>query len=179
MIRKRQLCSILDGVRLLLIREERTPVQLGKQAEPFPVSADTSLLVAPSTDLGYAATAYGIQGATVDASHTLLSETTSAAGVYVGMTRGRETNRLHVVVENLADARAQFIKAMERDPAHRDFDHATAQASKSYVTSSRRSRPTRRTSNGRQRNECGSSLAPFERDLYRRDPRRERLTRGM
>src|SRR5699024_9081483 len=46
--------------------------------------------------LSYAATAYGVQGATVDASHTVLSEATSAAGVYVGMTRGRQTNRLHI-----------------------------------------------------------------------------------
>ncbi|GLJ63398.1 MULTISPECIES: MobF family relaxase [Microbacterium] len=78
--------------------------------------------------LSYAATAYGVQGATVTASHTVLSEATSAAGVYVGMTRGREANRLHVVAESLADARAQFIEAMERDPADRGLDHATAQA---------------------------------------------------
>ena len=78
--------------------------------------------------LSYAATAYGVQGATVNASHTVLSEATSAAGVYVGMTRGREQNRLHVVAGNLAEARAQFIDAMQRDPADRGLDHATAQA---------------------------------------------------
>lgn len=78
--------------------------------------------------LSYAATAYGVQGATVDSSHTVLSEATSAAGVYVGMTRGRETNRLHVVAADIADARVQFIAAMERDPADRGLDHATAQA---------------------------------------------------
>ncbi len=78
--------------------------------------------------LSYAATVYGVQGATVDASHTVLSEATSAAGVYVGMTRGRETNRLHIVAEDMADARAQFVDAMERDPADRGLDHATQQA---------------------------------------------------
>ena len=78
--------------------------------------------------LSYAATAYGVQGATVGSSHTVLSEATSAAGVYVGMTRGREANRLHVVAEDMADARAQFIEAMERDRADRGLDHATAQA---------------------------------------------------
>lgn len=41
--------------------------------------------------LSYAATAYGVQGTTVDGSHTVLSEATSAAGVYVGMTRSRST----------------------------------------------------------------------------------------
>lgn len=78
--------------------------------------------------LSYAATAYGVQGATVDASHMVLTEATSAAGVYVGMTRGREMNRLHMVAADLADARAQFIEAMERDLADRGLDHATAQA---------------------------------------------------
>ena len=38
--------------------------------------------------LSYAATAYGVQGATVATSHTILSEAISVAGVYVGMTRG-------------------------------------------------------------------------------------------
>ena len=78
--------------------------------------------------LSYAATAYGVQGATVDASHMVLTEVTSAAGVYVGMTRGREMNRMHMVAADLADARAQFIEAMERDLADRGLDHATAQA---------------------------------------------------
>ncbi|MFT3860053.1 hypothetical protein [Micropruina sp.] len=64
----------------------------------------------------------------VDASHTMLSEATSAAGVYVGMARGCDDNHLHVVAEDLAGARAQFIEAMERDPADRGLDHATAQA---------------------------------------------------
>ncbi|WP_241698567.1 hypothetical protein [Flaviflexus huanghaiensis] len=84
--------------------------------------------VAEHAHLSYAATAYGVQGATVTASHTMLSEATSAAGVYVGMTRGREQNRLHVVAEDIADARAQFIDAMERDSADRGLDHATVQA---------------------------------------------------
>lgn len=75
--------------------------------------------------LSYAATAYGVQGATVNEAHTVLTEATSAAGVYVGMTRGRQTNRLHIVAADMADARAQFIEAMERDPADRGFDHAT------------------------------------------------------
>ncbi|WP_454116405.1 MobF family relaxase [Microbacterium aurum] len=78
--------------------------------------------------LSYAATAYGVQGATATTSHTVLTDTTSAAGVYVGMTRGREANRLHIVAESMAEARAQFVDAMERDPADRGLDHATTQA---------------------------------------------------
>ncbi|RXW33483.1 MobF family relaxase [Propioniciclava flava] len=82
--------------------------------------------------LSYAATAYGVQGATVDASHTILSEATTAAGIYVGMTRGREQNRLHVVAVDMADARAQYIDAMEHYPADRGLDHA-ARAAKEAV----------------------------------------------
>ena len=78
--------------------------------------------------LSYATTAYGVQGATVDTAHTILSEATTAANVYVGMTRGSDTNQLHVVAEDLADARAQFNDAMEHDPADRGLDHATTQA---------------------------------------------------
>ncbi|TYR21050.1 AAA family ATPase [Corynebacterium urealyticum] len=84
--------------------------------------------VSEHAHLSYAATAYGVQGTTVNTSHTFLSEATSAAGIYVGMTRGRKNNRLHVIAENLADARGQFVTAMQRDPADRGLEHATAQA---------------------------------------------------
>ncbi|MDR0594846.1 MAG: AAA family ATPase [Bifidobacteriaceae bacterium] len=84
--------------------------------------------VAEHAHLSSAATAYGVQGATVTTSHTVLTDATSAAGIYVGMTRGRETNHLHVTAENLTEAKAQFIEAMERDPADRGLDHAAAQA---------------------------------------------------
>jgi hypothetical protein len=84
--------------------------------------------VAEHTHLAYAATAYGVQGATVAGSHTVLSDQTSAASVYVGMTRGRTVNLLHVVAEDLADARQQFVAATGRDRADRGLDHATTTA---------------------------------------------------
>jgi hypothetical protein len=78
--------------------------------------------------LSYAATAYGVQGVTVPASHTILTDSMGGAAVYVGMTRGRETNTLHIVAEGMADARAQFIAAMERDRADRGLADATERA---------------------------------------------------
>ncbi|QEA30482.1 AAA family ATPase [Microbacterium sp. CBA3102] len=78
--------------------------------------------------LSYAATAYGVQGATVTGSHTILTDTTSAAGVYVGMTRGREQNLLHVVAESQEQARKQFVAAMERGRADRGLTDATERA---------------------------------------------------
>lgn len=78
--------------------------------------------------LSYAATAYGVQGATVTGSHTILTDATSAAGVYVGMTRGREQNLLHVVAESQEQAREQFVAAMDRDRADRGLTDATERA---------------------------------------------------
>ncbi|VEG29963.1 hypothetical protein [Actinomyces howellii] len=78
--------------------------------------------VAEQTHLSHAATADGVQGATVDASHTILSETISAAGVYVRMTRGSETDRLHVAAEDRADARLDAQSAAH----HAEDDQNTA-----------------------------------------------------
>ncbi|MCT2181657.1 AAA family ATPase [Brevibacterium casei] len=78
--------------------------------------------------LSYAATAYGVQGVTVPASHTVLTESMGGAAVYVGMTRGRNENTLHLVAESMADACAQFIEAMERDRADRGLAEATQRA---------------------------------------------------
>ena len=49
--------------------------------------------------LGYAATAHGHQGDTVDVSYTLVSTATTHRGLYVGATRGRSENRLHVITD--------------------------------------------------------------------------------
>jgi conjugative relaxase-like TrwC/TraI family protein len=84
--------------------------------------------VTDDAHLAYAGTAYGVQGATVNAAHTLLSDALDAAGVYVGMTRGRETNRLHIVASDLADAKQQFVDALARDRADRGLEDATERA---------------------------------------------------
>ncbi len=84
--------------------------------------------VAEHAHLSYAATAYGVQGVTVTGSHTIPTEAISAAGVYVGMTRGREQNLLHVVAESQEQAREQFVAAMERDRADRGLTDATERA---------------------------------------------------
>ena len=84
--------------------------------------------VAEHAHLAYAVTAYGVQGTTVDVSHTVLSDALDAAGVYVGMTRGRHTNVLHVVATDLADAREQFTEALTRDRADRGLNAATVAA---------------------------------------------------
>lgn len=84
--------------------------------------------VAEHVHLAYASTAYGVQGVTVPVSHTILTDAMTGPAVYVGMTRGEHTNRLHIIADNLAEAREQFIDAMERDRADRGLTNATEQA---------------------------------------------------
>lgn len=93
--------------------------------------------VAEHVHLAYASTAYGVQGATSEVAHAVVNSSTSgafeslgldAAGIYVGLTRGREANLLHVVAADVEEAREQFASAMERDRADRGLEHAARTA---------------------------------------------------
>ena len=68
--------------------------------------------------LGYASTAHGVQGETVDVSYTLVSRATTHRSLYVGATRGREANHLAVITEapDLDDARdtLEWVLANDR-----------------------------------------------------------------
>ena len=50
--------------------------------------------------LGYATTIAGAQGRTVDAGHVVVTPRTTSASLYVGMTRGSESNHAHVVCDS-------------------------------------------------------------------------------
>ena len=89
--------------------------------------------VTEDVHLAYAVTAYGVQGTTVNASHTVLTDALDAAGVYVGLTRGREANTLHVVTTDLDDAKQQFVEALVRDRADRGLEEATERARAAVV----------------------------------------------
>jgi conjugative relaxase-like TrwC/TraI family protein len=75
-------------------------------------------------ELAYASTSYGAQGETISVGHLLLGEHTGAAGAYVGMTRGRDTNIAHLVAPSIEDARAQWVGAFSRDRADLGPAHA-------------------------------------------------------
>jgi len=85
------------------------------------------------THLAYACTAYGVQGVTTPGSHTIVSDSLNASGVYVGMTRGRANNLLHFVASDLADARHEFIDAAQRDRADRGLAHASMLAAEAVA----------------------------------------------
>jgi exodeoxyribonuclease V alpha subunit len=80
--------------------------------------------VRAQVELAYASTTYGAQGETTSAGHLLLGEQTGAAGAYVGMTRGRDTNTAHLVAESIQDARALWVGAFGRDRADLGPAHA-------------------------------------------------------
>lgn len=94
--------------------------------------------VSQNVELGYALTVHRAQGATVDTAHALIDSRADRAGAYVGLSRGREENRLYVrlnegekldeVLETVAarhDGEAQFsvhesvdaIRAQQMSPA--------------------------------------------------------------
>ncbi len=85
-------------------------------------------------ELAYATTVYGAQGHTVAHAHLLVGEHTGAAGTYVAMTRGRETNIAHLVAGNVEDARAQWISTFSRDRADLGPAHAAALAAAEAAT---------------------------------------------
>ncbi|WP_270410236.1 AAA family ATPase [Microbacterium maritypicum] len=60
------------------------------------------------THLAYASTEYGVQGATVDFGHGIVTDSSSAQAVYVSATRGREHNTLHLVAGDVDEARSIF-----------------------------------------------------------------------
>lgn len=105
--------------------------------------------VAAQVQLGYASAIHGAQDATVDTTHTVLTGTETRQGVYVALSRGRQTNHLYlgnpaptldgvgpevhemlvdpreVLTDILArDGRAQSATTVERGDAARDLRQA-------------------------------------------------------
>jgi hypothetical protein len=74
--------------------------------------------VAEHLALAYAATVHSAQGQTVDSSHAVITSRTSAAALYVGMSRGREANTAHVATTSAVEDPAQGGAAhqLHRDP---------------------------------------------------------------
>lgn len=76
------------------------------------------------THLAYATTEYGVQGATVDYAHGVVTESSSAQALYVAATRGREDNSLHIVAADMDEARGVFVDAMGRQSGDRGVEAA-------------------------------------------------------
>ena len=75
-------------------------------------------------ELAYATTVYGAQGDTVQTADLVLGQHTGASSAYVGMTRGRESNTVHIVAEDMESARQMWVDAFARDRADLGPAHA-------------------------------------------------------
>jgi ATP-dependent exoDNAse (exonuclease V) alpha subunit len=76
--------------------------------------------------LGYASTVYGVQGETTDRS--LVGPDVDAAGLYVGLTRGRKHNDVVLTAPTPEAARSQLIEMMQRKPIEETLDKSRAAA---------------------------------------------------
>jgi hypothetical protein len=81
--------------------------------EPFQVPRS---YLAQNAELAYAGNIHVAQGRTVDTAHLLVTETLSRQALYVGMTRGRQSNTAHVVTGNTAP------------PGHQPYQQSTPES---------------------------------------------------
>jgi hypothetical protein len=63
-----------------------------------------------------------------EARETVLSDAMDAPSVYVAMTRGSQSNTVHIVAADLAQARAKRVDAAGRNRADLGLDHAITAA---------------------------------------------------
>lgn len=94
---------------------------------------DTSDLRKVSTEyaaehihLGYASTVYGVQGETCDRS--LVGPGVDCAGLYVGLTRGREQNEVILISSTPSSARTDLVQMMQRQPIEESIERSRAAA---------------------------------------------------
>ena len=78
--------------------------------------------------LAYASTVHGVQGETADHADLMLTDATTAAAAYVGLTRGRYTNTVHIIAKTLDDAQERWIQVAGRYHADLGLNQARATA---------------------------------------------------
>ncbi len=80
-------------------------------------------------------TVHAAQGATSNEGHALLDDTWTREQAYVALTRGRETNVLHVVADDVDDARAVLLQVLQSSEG--DRADALVQATKARFQEAR------------------------------------------
>ena len=92
-----------DTLKVIALRgpdaEVRRQRQDGTWTGPFRVPRS---YLAHDAELGYGGNVHVAQGRTVDTAHLLVTDSLSRQALYVGMTRGRESNTAHVVTGKTA-----------------------------------------------------------------------------
>ena len=106
---------------------------IGKDHAILAASTDTTDLRKVSLDyaashihLAYATTVYGVQGETTD--RALVGPGVDAAGLYVGLTRGKQHNAAVLVAPTADSAKAQLVEMMQRQPVEETMGKSRAAA---------------------------------------------------
>jgi hypothetical protein len=133
----------------------------------------TADYVREHVELGYASTVHGAQGGTATTAHLALGAHTTAASGYVGMTRGRDTNTVHLIAADLDDARDQWVDAFSRDRADLGPAHAATRAAH-QAAGYTAARPLDRVLD--ELREAWRAQAERQRELDRATALRERIT---
>lgn len=76
--------------------------------------------------LAYATTVYGVQGETTD--RALVGPGVDAAGLYVGLTRGKVHNSAVLVASTTDSAKSQLVETMQRQPLEETMEKSRAAA---------------------------------------------------
>ncbi|WP_349627332.1 AAA family ATPase [Leifsonia sp. C5G2] len=80
--------------------------------------------------LGYASTVYGVQGETTDRS--LVGPGVDAAGLYVGLTRGRQRNDIVLVAPTPSAAHRELVEMMQRQPIEETLEKSRSAARQEF-----------------------------------------------
>jgi ATP-dependent exoDNAse (exonuclease V) alpha subunit len=96
--------------------------------------------------LGYASTVYGVQGETTDLA--VVGPGVGAAGLYVGLTRGRDRNDVVLVAPTEPSAKTQLIEMMQRPDIEATLHDARAAAREELRRAARAATGPTATPNG-------------------------------
>lgn len=122
-----------DSVTDVQNRQNWTVRSIGKDHAILAASTDSTDLRKVSLDyaekhihLAYATTVYGVQGETTD--RALVGPGVDAAGLYVGLTRGKKHNAAVLVAPTADSAKSQLLETMQRQEVEETMEKSRAAA---------------------------------------------------
>ncbi len=120
---RRNVAVVTDTASLVRNRQSWTVAEVGEDGSVVVVDPARGSVRLPAAyvarhlELGWAVTGYGTQGMTTDHSIAVVEPSSTRAGVYVAMTRGRDRNLAWVVDRTgLADAEEALAATIARPP---------------------------------------------------------------